>query len=65
MSRHHVEVAIHNRETGETIIGHVYDEEFAILDAIKGQQENILRQYRERYPLGLRAPGNAKGIILT
>jgi hypothetical protein len=54
MSYHKVEIIIKNHTTGEEASIIRADEEYAIIDPLKPAFEELLRQYRERYPVGLR-----------
>jgi hypothetical protein len=54
MSIHSVSIAIKNHTTGEEAVVFVGDAEYALTDVLKPAFEELLRQYRERYPVGLR-----------
>lgn len=54
MQSHKVEVIIKNHTTGEEVGIVRGDEEYAILDVLKPAFDELLAQYRQRYPVGLR-----------
>lgn len=56
MSYHKVSIHIKNHTTGDEAIANVADMEYALVDALKPALDELLRQYRERYPVGLRQP---------
>jgi hypothetical protein len=52
---HKIEISIKNWSTGEEIAATTGDLEYALVDELRPVFENLLRQYRERYPVGLRS----------
>ena len=54
MADQKVEITIKNWTTGDEIAATLGDPEYAIVDVLKPAFEELLRQYRERYPVGLR-----------
>lgn len=55
MAYQKVEIIIRNHTTGAEAGIIRADEEYAIVDVLKPAFEELLRQYRERYPVGLRS----------
>jgi hypothetical protein len=52
---HKIEISIKNWTTGDEIAANLRDQEYALVDELRPVFENLLGQYRQRYPVGLRS----------